>query len=204
MKELKEQKLKKSTLRQEKIKVVALELFLQKGYEETSLKDIIKVSGGSFSDIYNNFENKQGLFFSVISDIISQKYEEDLKHLKKDLSLQDFLYVFARNFIDLLGKEKDLAIFKLILSQLYSSSNKALVDFFKENQDRGPEQILITYFKGCKGELSKEPKQYAMLFLHILRGYVIERIILNSPLMSKKERDELTSFIVNFFLKALR
>ncbi|EAH9309652.1 TetR/AcrR family transcriptional regulator, partial [Campylobacter jejuni] len=35
--------------RQEKIKAVALELFLTKGYQETSLSDIIKLSGGSYS-----------------------------------------------------------------------------------------------------------------------------------------------------------
>ena len=36
--------------RQEKIKAVALELFLTKGYQETSLSDIIKLSGGSYSN----------------------------------------------------------------------------------------------------------------------------------------------------------
>ncbi len=34
--------------RQEKIKAVALELFLTKGYTKTSLSDIIKISGGSY------------------------------------------------------------------------------------------------------------------------------------------------------------
>ena len=40
--------------RQEKIKAVALELFLTKGYQETSLSDIIKLSGGSYSNIYKD------------------------------------------------------------------------------------------------------------------------------------------------------
>lgn len=42
--------------RQEKIKAVALELFLTKGYQETSLSDIIKLSGGSYSNIYDSFK----------------------------------------------------------------------------------------------------------------------------------------------------
>ncbi|EEV5392386.1 TetR/AcrR family transcriptional regulator, partial [Campylobacter jejuni] len=41
----------KKLARQEKIKAVALELFLIKGYQETSLSDIIKLSGGSYSNI---------------------------------------------------------------------------------------------------------------------------------------------------------
>ncbi|EHR0430343.1 TetR/AcrR family transcriptional regulator, partial [Campylobacter jejuni] len=54
--------------RQEKIKAVALELFLTKGYQETSLSDIIKLSGGSYSNIYNSFKSKEGLFFEILDD----------------------------------------------------------------------------------------------------------------------------------------
>lgn len=53
---------KKVLDRQEKIKAVALELFLTKGFKETSLNEIIKQSGGSFSNIYNTYKNKEGLF----------------------------------------------------------------------------------------------------------------------------------------------
>lgn len=46
--------------RQEKIKAVALELFLTKGYQETSLSDIIKLSGGSYSKFMMVLKVKKG------------------------------------------------------------------------------------------------------------------------------------------------
>lgn len=47
------EKLSEKTLqRQAKIKQVALNMFLEKGYEATNLKDIVKLSGGSLSSIY--------------------------------------------------------------------------------------------------------------------------------------------------------
>lgn len=49
--------------RQEKIKSVALELFLTKGYAKTSLSDIIKISGGSYSNIYTAYKNKKRIIF---------------------------------------------------------------------------------------------------------------------------------------------
>ena len=200
---MEQQKVKKSVLRLEKIKSTALELFLKKGYEETNLRDIIAISGGSFSDIYKKFTNKQGLFFSLISDIIQETHQKDLQNLNKKLDLREFLYAFTKNFIDILGNERDLALFKLILSQLHNSQNKALVEFFEKNQEISPEQVLITYFKGCKGALGKDSQRYAKLFLHILRGYTVEKVVLMRPLMSEKERKEYTEFVVEFFLKAV-
>ena len=200
---MEQQKVKKSVLRLEKIKSTALELFLKKGYEETNLRDIIAISGGSFSDIYKKFTNKQRLFFSLISDIIQETHQKDLQNLNKKLDLREFLYAFTKNFIDILGNERDLALFKLILSQLHNSQNKALVEFFEKNQEISPEQVLMTYFKGCKGALGKDSQRYAKLFLHILRGYTVEKVVLNAPLMSEKERKEYTEFVVEFFLKAV-
>ncbi len=53
---------KKVLARKEKIKNVAFDLFLTKGFQETSLSDIIKLSGGSYSNIYDSFHSKEGLF----------------------------------------------------------------------------------------------------------------------------------------------
>jgi transcriptional regulator, TetR family len=52
----------KGKKRYELIVKTALELFLEKGYEKTSLSDIVAISGGSLSSIYTFFENKEGLF----------------------------------------------------------------------------------------------------------------------------------------------
>ena len=143
------------------------------------------------------------MFFSLISDIIQETHQKDLQNLNKKLDLREFLYAFTKNFIDILGNERDLALFKLILSQLHNSQNKALVEFFEKNQEISPEQVLMTYFKGCKGALGKDSQRYAKLFLHILRGYTVEKVVLNAPLMSEKERKEYTEFVVEFFLKAV-
>jgi TetR/AcrR family transcriptional repressor of mexJK operon len=47
----------------------AAELFLEKGYENVSIDDIIKVVGGSKATIYSNFGNKQKLFEAVVQQL---------------------------------------------------------------------------------------------------------------------------------------
>lgn len=52
------------------IKNVALDLFGQKGYEDTSLAEIAKEVGIKKPSIYNHFRSKEDLFIDVLEDLI--------------------------------------------------------------------------------------------------------------------------------------
>ncbi|WP_061809922.1 TetR/AcrR family transcriptional regulator [Rossellomorea vietnamensis] len=52
------------------IKSVALDLFGQKGYEDTSLAEIAKEVGIKKPSIYNHFRSKEDLFIEVLEELI--------------------------------------------------------------------------------------------------------------------------------------
>lgn len=190
--------------RQEKIKKVALNLFLTQGYEETSLKEIIKKSGGSFSDIYSTFQNKEGLFVGVINDILTAKREIYSKILNKNLPLREFLYEFSTSVMRMFLQKRALRLVKIIYSQLYKQSNRALIEHFKQNKENIPEQTLVKYFANCPPPLCDEAQRYAELFFNMLKGKCLEEaFFFDKPLMNKKEQAEHCEFVVNFFIKAL-
>lgn len=190
--------------RQEKIKKVALNLFLTQGYEETSLKEIIKKSGGSFSDIYSTFQNKEGLFVGVLNDILTAKREIYSKFLNKNLPLREFLYEFSTSVMRTFLQKRALRLVKIIYSQLYKQSNRALIEHFKQNKENIPEQTLVKYFANCPPPLCDEAQRYAELFFNMLKGKCLEEaFFFDKPLMSKKEQAEHCEFVVNFFIKAL-
>lgn len=190
--------------RQERIKKVALNLFLTQGYEETSLKEIIKKSGGSFSDIYSTFQNKEGLFVGVINDILTAKREIYSKILNKNLPLREFLYEFSTSVMRMFLQKRALRLVKIIYSQLYKQSNRALIEHFKQNKENIPEQTLVKYFANCPPPLCDEAQRYAELFFNMLKGKCLEEaFFFDKPLMSKKEQAEHCEFVVNFFIKAL-
>jgi AcrR family transcriptional regulator len=76
------------------IKNVALDLFGQKGYEDTSLAEIAKEVGIKKPSIYNHFRSKEDLFVEVLEDLIvsevtayrktegSMNHQEPLKNIK--------------------------------------------------------------------------------------------------------------------------
>lgn len=190
--------------RQEKIKKVALDLFLTQGYEETSLKEIIKKSGGSFSDIYSTFQNKEGLFVGVINDILTAERGIYSKILNKNLPLRECLYEFSTSIMRTFLKKRALKLVKIIYSQLYKQSNRALIEHFKQNKENIPEQTLVKYFANCPPPLCDEAQRYAELFFTMLKGKCLEEVFFfDKPLMSKKEQAEHCEFVVNFFIKAL-
>lgn len=197
-------KSQKFLARQEKIKATALKMFIAKGYEETSLKDIIKKSGGSFSDIYATFKNKEGLFLSVIEDMLEEKRSEYAQIFTKNLPLRDTLLAFSLNIINSFLQKKTIALLKMLYSQLYNKSNYILIEHFKENREKIPELALITYFQHCPAPLCDEPEKYAEIFFTMLKGKYLERMFFFEVSMNKKEQEEHAEFIVDFFIKALR
>jgi AcrR family transcriptional regulator len=59
----------------------AMELFWSKGYEATSLQDLIEATGLSKSSLYESFGNKQSLFESAFT----RYFESRAKHMKERL-----------------------------------------------------------------------------------------------------------------------
>lgn len=58
--------------RRQAIMDAAKELFLTKGYAATSLEEIVAVSGGSLSTLYQLFGNKQGLWEALVAEACDQ------------------------------------------------------------------------------------------------------------------------------------
>lgn len=105
---------KRSAERKEKFIQAGLEIFLENGYENTSLTDIIKKSGGSLASVYKFFENKEGLFRAIVErgfddfrTQIDEKIDLSLSH-----KLEDFLIKFASIFFDIICDKENHANFK--------------------------------------------------------------------------------------------
>ena len=190
--------------RQKKIKAVALKMFITKGYEETSLKDIIKKSGGSFSDIYSTFKNKQGLFVSVIESILEERRGEYEQIFAKNLPLHDTLLTFSLYMTNVFLQKKMVALVKTIYSQLYKQQNRILIEHFQYHKEKAPEQALIAYFQSCPAPLCDKAEKYAEFFFIMLKGKLLDEAFFYERTLSKKEQEEHANFVVDFFISALR
>lgn len=200
---------KRGHQRYEMIMKVALELFLEKGYENTSLSDIIDKSGGSLASIYKFFNNKEGLFKAIVERSIDEFCNEiDEKiDLKLSHKLEVFLYKFASLFFDIIcerrttyiartmiieGFKNDAVAGKMFLEQILNKIHKILVDFF--NRDEIKAQLT-----------DMDANLAAALFCAIVRSpYHYNAVLLNDDIiLSKQQREEHVKICVDLFLNGI-
>lgn len=172
---------KKKIIKKEKIIKVASNLFFEKGFSNTSIDDIIKVTGGSKRDIYNEFGNKSGLL-SVIIETYTNKVVDEVQFEKFDennleLSLKKFGYSLVQSYM----KPEILGLYTMIFKEA-----KLFPDLALEFYEKGPmlgTLKLSELLQNCidKGKLKKFPNyKLASFFISILRDKIHLEVILNS------------------------
>lgn len=193
--------------RQEKIKAVALDLFLTKGYTKTSLSDIIKISGGSYSNIYTAYKSKEGLFFEILNDVCKRHFELLNYKIKESENekLKDILYHFGLTYVAIFNQIQTITFGKIIYSQVYSE-DKNLEEWIKNNEKNFAHNILVSCFKNQTNDyLKTNAEKLATLFCTMLREpHHTLNILINTKAMNKKEQKEHVNFIVELFLNGVK
>ena len=135
----------------EKIIEAAWELFRKKGYEETTLQDIIDKSGTSRGAFYHHFRAKEDPLFRM-AWYFDKEYEGWLKSLDPDLGALDKLYLFDEYCCQLLEESE----FKPFLQQLYGYEVMTSGTRYILNEDREYFKLIRTLMnEGIKsGEIS--------------------------------------------------
>lgn len=194
--------------KEEIILKVALELFLEKGYENTSLNDIVKVTGGSLATIYKKFENKNNLFLKALKF----RAEDRLDNLKTmiasntNLDLPEFLEVFGNEYCNFFVGEDNAKFLRLVLERTYQDIN------VKKECAKADKDVIIRFLcevfeSKIKKEILNEISAYnlANLYCSMIRSNKIFDLIFNSKEVFTK--DELNEHVKNvniLFLRALR
>ncbi|MBN8193026.1 TetR/AcrR family transcriptional regulator [Bacillus sp. NTK074B] len=87
------------------IKTVALDLFGQKGYEDTSLAEIAREVGIKKPSIYNHFRSKDDLFVEVLEDLIISEVkayrmaQEEMNHLEPVENVRNLFDLFCQRLM---------------------------------------------------------------------------------------------------------
>ena len=160
-------KYKKSEIRCKLILDAALELFLAKGYEATSLSDIIELSGGSLSSVYKYFDNKESLFLRII-ELQSKKLDERMNErmrINKDLKLQEF----AGIYLEFLFAPEAIKFYRLILFSGFNGALSQSPKIFLKSGVLGSPNALDEYLAAHEDEFApgthgKKPSAIFLLF----------------------------------------
>lgn len=137
--------------RRRRILEAAEDIFLEQGFENACVSDIMGRAGGSMSTLYRCFGNKLGLFEAMIQQSCDDLFAsfDEAKVWSDDPA--ETLYRFGRRFIELSCASKALAMYRLVLSINGTDSTQIQNLFYTY----GPERIrkhLTRYLEQQKSE----------------------------------------------------
>ncbi|MBQ8013209.1 MAG: TetR/AcrR family transcriptional regulator [Treponema sp.] len=154
---------------------VATKLFLEKGYENTSLNDIVKNLGGlTKGAIYSHFKSKEEIYQAVVYELSASSDDAIEEIIKSD---------------ELNGRQKIVLVLKKSLeAAIENHKESGRVDYAKNPK------MLYSLLLELKDEIAP------LFILPIIEeGIADGSIITECP----KELSELLAFVVNFWINPL-
>lgn len=133
---------KKRTTKQ-KIVDAAWKLFYTKGYDETTIEDIIKESKTSKGSFYHYFKGKDALL-GTLSDLFDQKYLELAEEEDPDMSASDKLLHLNNELFHMIEENVDIHLLAyMYATQLTTDGKRHLL-----NNNRFYFQYITSIIKG--------------------------------------------------------
>jgi AcrR family transcriptional regulator len=101
----------------EQIRSTATELFLKRGYDGVSVGEIVRTVGGSKTNIYNHFHNKEGLFVAIVKGLCENFLASFVTIDVSALGVEEGLRSLALALLGVLLQDRHLAFQRLIIAE---------------------------------------------------------------------------------------
>lgn len=179
----------------------AADLFIRKGFHNTTTKDIARAADVSEGSIYNYFENKEDILYGIIEFVA----EEELQKLRLDESLSDDPsdYLLSRL---LYQKEKIIKrnpviqiilleiIFNMNLRKRYAS--KLFIPMIEQVANHLKTRIELGQIRDVP------PKHLSRIFLSILFGFYFLDMLDDD--ITKNQWEELSRTTINIIFEGIK
>jgi len=152
----------------------AKDVFTEKGYNGTSMDDLVQATGLSRSSIYDTFGDKHGLFLKSL-DLYKAAQFHDLKQLeaKTDSPKKKIRIIFDYTLKDILTDEDRKGCMLVNASMEMSCVDKVIAKTALESMEQMEEHLYLLIKEGqAKGEIAKKasPKALARYLYNNLTG----------------------------------
>ncbi|MEF2977356.1 TetR/AcrR family transcriptional regulator [Subtercola sp. YIM 133946] len=169
--------------RRHEIARAALRLFAQKGFQATSMADIIAESGLSAGAIYGHYKSKDELIHHAISDILQFRLDA-VGSLDADSPVDPG--ELLRRFVTAMGEEVgDLGLLLQVWAQAaLDPSSREATDSVGAHLRRVFESYLTDWYaRGLRmpgPDAARDATLFAPLYVGLVQGYVIQNAIFDS------------------------
>ena len=180
----------------ERILEEALSLFSERGFEKTTVADIVEQSAIARGTFYNYFPDMNSLFDALIAQL-NQQVVEAIQYTRKHTdNLYDYLYGTFKSYFELIGSEQMIQFH--IVNQAYirqSSYQSDLIKVIVKNLNRDLKSDL---------KIKAFNEKYEFLLLsYMLVGSPPELFLATHSTDINLTSEQLATFLAKLFYKVL-
>jgi AcrR family transcriptional regulator len=170
---------RRGTERCAQIRATAIQLFLEHGYDGVSVDEIVRTVGGSKTNVYNHFRNKEGLFAAVVKGLTEEFLASFIAMDVSALGLEEGLRKLALALLGILLDERHLALQRLIVAEAVRFPGLGR-DWFESGPERSRSIIaqFIEEQQRAGGLRPSDPHQCATLFHDMVTFDLLHRAML--------------------------
>ena len=172
-------RVRKKAEKLQRIKDAALALFLTRGYDEATTREIAKIAGVALGTLFNYAENKRDLLFLICNDELEATVIEAEQGIDPELSFLDNVLSIAEYHFIHFARRPEISRFALREMYFYSSGKQ--VGRFKKSRDnlvklfeRVVEANLAKRTIGCAESASAVTSIIYALYQTEVRTYLSE------------------------------
>lgn len=173
----------------------ATDVFHDKGYNATSMQDLVNATSLNRSSIYNSFKSKQNLFLECLSgyqDSYKERMTEGL--LGTSNSLEAISFLFDLYLEDILGDEEGRGCLIVNCKSEMANHDETITQFLIKNQGFMLALLEDIVSKGQKEHLinmERTANEYALYLYTAIQGFRMTGILTNN----KKELKSIVKII---------
>ncbi len=177
----------KSRNTEQKIFDAATELFLEKGVDRTSVREIASKAGINLALMNYYFRSKENLFDAIFSQLVKQNSAELIRILDSDLELTEKIHQYVNVYIDMLSENPLLVSFVMAIihrSRERITEMKAISNLYATDQFT---RQLIEEAK--KGNIRPtDPTHFFVDMLSLIAfPFAIKMLVMDKNNISEKE-----------------
>ena len=138
--------------RKKQIRQAAMKVFLDKGFRNTVMNDIMEATGLSRGGLYHHY----GSTYEILYDIMVEgnKYREKIIYDEMNKTSQDFSEVLSEIILEKMLYQSDyVSIYVMFLQEL--NHDDKLKDLYEKLKKSSSDSILMIFDKDVRGELSE-------------------------------------------------
>lgn len=186
--------------KKEQILQGALEIFLQRGYEGTSMDRVATAAGVSKITIYKHFQDKEGLFTALITQVTAEKFQRIFGMLSPEDPPAVVLRQVATKLLSILADDEDyVAFLRLIIGE--SGRFPALAKLFVAALPKRVWRVLGEYFEAHPELEQRNSEATARIFTGTLITYVLTQKLLHGQAVVPMDSDIVVDSLIELIVR---